>query len=128
VALALCEPLLRGSLTPATYSEVSTRLGWAGTKRARTATARLIALYADRVHTLSQHIHSREESESAALALTRPPILRHGIWTFASERSAGEEIAAQDRLRLPDYHEVAHFLVLRAVVLPADLAELDPTR
>lgn len=45
VALALCEPLLRGSSVPATYRQVSDRAGLASYKRARSLVAELCEIF-----------------------------------------------------------------------------------
>jgi hypothetical protein len=125
VAVALCEPLLRGGALPASYSEMSERLG-VSYKGARKSVAQLIELYLEAIPELRSRVDARMRIEEEKLGLPPAPAkIRGGVWIFdpVPEDGASETADLQRRraLALPDYYELAHLLVRRYVVTLDDL-------
>ncbi len=124
VAIALCEPILRGAHLPAAYSEVTRRAGTGSLKRTRNLVARLCALYTAEVPALGPRGHERRRAASASDDPAQPPRLRAGVWTFAPTPEAEPGTPDGERrrsLNLPDYYEVAHLLVRRRLVTSRDV-------
>lgn len=129
VAIALCEPLLRGGQLPASYAQIAERTSTASQKKTRTDIARLCNLYAAAVPALRTRIAQRMDRDLAALNVAADSRLRGGIWVFdpVPETDSDAESARRRALALPDYFEVAHLLVRRRLVTTDDI-EPDPPR
>ncbi|WP_432838769.1 FHA domain-containing protein [Dactylosporangium sp. CA-092794] len=128
VAAALCEPLLDGGQLPATYREVSLRLGTHTQKQVRTLVAELCQRYEREVPLLHERVSERRRREERELALTGTAQLRRGVWTFdpdtAKEPEEEQEVRRRRALALPDYYEVAHLLVRRRMITAGDVQRL----
>lgn len=129
VAAALCEPLLvRGARLPATYARIALRLG-ISPKAARLRVDRLVELYEDHNPVLRR----RREDQDRRLA--GPELVRGagGIWRSPAHVPPGAggtvaDDAPSPRERgpeLPYSFDVAHLLVRRRLVTPADISRLD---
>jgi hypothetical protein len=128
-AVALCEPLFEGSQLPATYARIGQRTGNPSRKSVRNQVERLTALYLDEVPALRDLVRERLEREAAQLGLVGTPRVVRGVvhWDIAALRAAeAEEQERRSALALPTYYEVAHLLVRRGLVSPADAAGLVP--
>jgi hypothetical protein len=128
VALALCEPLFRGSQLPASYTQICARTGISSRKTVRNQVERLTALYFDEVPALRELVQARLDKEAARLGLAAAPMVRGGIVRFDPAEAELVDVAEAERraaLALPTYYEVAHLLVRRRVVREADLPQLD---
>jgi hypothetical protein len=126
IAVALCEPLLRGRQMPASYEEVQRRLGISSKRRIRDLVAQLCTLYLNELPELRSRVEARRRLEEKELGLPAAPMmLRRGVWVFgwsASRESRAEsaEIAERRENALPTYYEVAHLLVRRRAVTARD--------
>jgi hypothetical protein len=112
VALALCEPLLRGATAPATYRQVSERAGLGSYKRARLLVTDLCEPYLPLVR-------PARVADVAARPVGR---ISGGVWRFAAPVGAEDPSPV---LRIPDYVLVAQLLVRRHLVRREMLGLLD---
>ncbi len=131
VAAALCEPLIGGGQLPATYAQVQARLKIESLKKVRRLVARLIEVYVDEVPVLRERAAERMHREALQLGIAGVPTLHAGVWKFQEsfDGSPVDETENERRraLALPDYYEVAHFLVRRRLITRRDIDALPPT-
>ncbi len=125
VAAALCEPLLNGGRLPAAYREIVDRLGGPTMKQVRGLVDRLCRRYEHEIPELAWQAAERRRRQDEELAAGAPPVLRGGVWIFP-DPDDGSGRARRKALALPDYYEVAHFLVRRRLITTDDLAALPP--
>ncbi len=109
VAAALCEPLLLGGPTPATYTLVAQRLGLTR-KGAILRVEKLLAHYEEHLPGVQGRARER--------ALRTEPQLVDGRWLLPDDT---EPVRGGGPVELPLYHELGVLLVRRRLVVPADL-------
>lgn len=120
VAVALCEPLLRGSQMPSSHAQMAAQLGMTQ-KAVRILVGKVCQLYADALPDLRRRVEERRQTENRQLGVQASRRLVRGVWVFTVDEPAERQIRA---LALPDYFEVAYLLVRRGVVQPDD-SDLD---
>jgi hypothetical protein len=128
VAAALCEPLIHGGRLPAPYHQIASRIQDPSRRRVRNLVAELCQVYIEELPELANRMIERRRREVLELELPVSPTLRGGVWVFPAVDPPPVEERAELRRRralaLPDYYELAHLLVRRRLVTPADLAQL----
>lgn len=127
-AQALCLPLFRGLMMPATYAEVALSLGLTE-RQARRRVDELVDFYKGAVPSLKNRMSERRRTENADLdSLDEPTLTKGGVRKWEPKTGAdkaqdgGHGVAENPRsLRagmLPYYYEVAHMLVRYGLVSP----------
>ncbi|MGF1654013.1 MAG: hypothetical protein ACFCUP_11950 [Actinomycetales bacterium] len=135
VALALCEPLLRGLPTPATYRRLAERLGIDSHKRIRLLVGELCDRYGETAAPYLRHSGELSPARDSPGARrprsperTPQPVLSRGVWRFDHEPDEPDEPDGPQppaELPLPRYVPVAQLLVRRGLVRLGDLPRLD---
>jgi hypothetical protein len=127
IAAALCEPLFSGGRLPATYSEISRRIGEASIKRVRNLVGELRDLYVREIPQLWEKVRERQRREDAELRVRGVPTLHHGVWVYPTPDDRPSDVPdgpAAPAMALPDYYEVAYLLVRRRLITASDVGRL----